>query len=38
MEPEKLVIHLRSRDTKTGLVELSRTFRILGMSVTDWSF
>jgi hypothetical protein len=38
MEPEKLVIHLRYSDTKTGLVELSRTFRILGMSVTDWSF
>ena len=38
MEPEKLVIHMRYSDTKTGLVELSRTFRILGMSVTDWSF
>jgi hypothetical protein len=38
MEPEKLVIHLRYSDVKTGLVELSRTFRILGMSVTDWSF
>lgn len=38
MEPEKLVIHLRYSDTKTGLVEMSRTFRILGMSVTDWSF
>ena len=38
MEPEKLVIHMRLSDTKTGLVELSRTFRIIGMSVTDWSF
>jgi hypothetical protein len=38
MEPEKLVIHLRYSDTKTGIVEMSRTFRILGMSVTDWSF
>lgn len=38
MKNEELLIHLRFSDGKTGLVELSRTLRIQGMSVTDSSF
>jgi hypothetical protein len=38
MKPDELTIHLRYSDGKTGLVELSRTVRVRGQSVSDNSF
>ena len=38
MKPDEMIIHLRFSDSKTGLVELSRTLKVQGMSITDNSF
>jgi len=38
MKNDELLIHLRYSDTKTGLVEISRTLRVVGMSISDASF
>lgn len=38
MQPDELTIHLRYSDAKTGLVELSRTVRVRGQSVSDNSY
>ena len=38
MKPDELTIHLRYSDGKSGLVELSRTVKVRGQSVSDNSF
>src|SRR5262249_22267942 len=38
MKNDEMLIHLRFSDSKTGLVELARTLRVVGMSVSDSSF
>jgi hypothetical protein len=38
MKNDEMLIHLRYSDGKTGLVELSRTLKVVGMSITDSSF
>lgn len=38
MKNDELLIHLRYSDTKTGLVEISRTLKVIGMSISDVSF
>ncbi len=38
MKPDELVIHLRFSDVRSGLVEVSRTLKIVGLSMTDVSY
>lgn len=38
MKNDELLIHFRFSDVRTGLVELSRTLKIVGLSVTDVSY
>jgi len=38
MEPEELIIHLRFSDSKTGLVEMSKTLKVHDSSISDSSF
>ncbi len=38
MKADELLIHLRYSDVKSGMVELSRTLKVTGLSVGDYSF
>ncbi len=38
MEPEELLIHLRYSDSKSGLVEMSKTLKVRDSSISDSSF
>lgn len=38
MKPDELTIHLRYSDGRAGLVEFSRTVKVRGQSVIDYSF
>jgi hypothetical protein len=38
MKDDECLIHLRYSDARSGMVEMSRTLKVVGMSITDSSF
>lgn len=38
MKNDELIIHLRFSDVRTGIVEVARTLKIVGLSMTDISY